>query len=407
MLLSAASAQAGPTVSDRGVVNNFPDRIVFNVSAQSDVPIEEVRLRYTILPDGTAASGAPDFQPAPSVTTSFTLEGNNPPRIYLPPGTTIEYRWEVKDAAGNTATSEPATFFYNDIRFDWTPLEASGVTVYYYAGSQENARAMLDVAAETIATMSRLLGASVDFPVKVWIYNSVEDMRPALARRSESFEQSVITAGVRVSSDTVLVLGSVAFDTLRHELTHVVTGVAGEGPFGALPAWLDEGTAVYGQSDPGGFSDVVERAIQRGNVLSVRSISSQPGDPAKVNLFYGQAWSLVSYLIDTYGPEKFAHLFAAIKEGKTTDEALMAMYGFDQDGLENAWRASLGLPPREEPPPGANQPQPTFPPSNTGAAAQREDEGSSLGVIIGLALGMLGLAGAVGLGGLLLARRLR
>jgi hypothetical protein len=124
-------------------------------------------------------------------------------------------------------------------------------------------------------------------------------MRPALARRSETYEASVITAGVRVATDTVLVLGNASFSTLRHELTHVVTAAAGEGPLGTMPAWLDEGTAVFGQQDPEGFEDAVERAISRGNVFTVRQITSSPGDPDAVNLFYGQSWSVVKYLHDT------------------------------------------------------------------------------------------------------------
>ena len=35
-----------PTVTDDGVENRFPDEIEFRVSARSDHPIEEIRLRY-------------------------------------------------------------------------------------------------------------------------------------------------------------------------------------------------------------------------------------------------------------------------------------------------------------------------------------------------------------------------
>src|SRR3970282_80039 len=144
-------------------------------------------------------------------------------------------------------------------------------------------------------------------------------MRPALQRRSESYESQIITAGVRVSSDTVLVLGNVSFSSLRHELTHLVTAFAGQVSIAQLPARLDEGAAVYGEGDPEGFGDAVGRAIDRGNVLSVRSITSYQGDPNKVNLFYGQSWALVSFLIDTYGEEKFAQLFAEITGGKSPE----------------------------------------------------------------------------------------
>ncbi len=65
----------------------------------------------------------------------------------------------------------------------------------------------------------------------------------------------------------------------------------------------------------------------------------------------------MKYLNDTYGPEKFAQLFAEIKGGKRIDAALEAVYGFDQDGLDNEWRAANGLAPRETPEPHDEQPQ--------------------------------------------------
>jgi hypothetical protein len=401
------SAQA-ITVTDDGVANHFPDDIEFRVSAHGDQPIEKVRLHYTILPDGTSASADPEFDPATSVSTSFSLAGNEPPQIYLPPGTRIDYHWEVEDAAGDTATTPETSVVYEDVRFEWSTLEAGGVIIHYYSGGKDDAQAMLDVAQKAIADMSDLLNVSIDFPVNVRVYASSDDMRPALQRRSESYESQITTAGVRVSSDTVLVLGNVSFITLRHELAHVVTAVAGEGPFGGLPAWLDEGTAVYAQGDPQGFGDAVQRAIDRGNVLSVRSITSYPGDPDKVNLFYGESWSLVSFLVDTYGDDKFAQLFAEIRSGKTTDGALQAVYGFDQGGLDDEWRASVGLSPREPTPQNGEEPVPTFQPSDGGGSqAQSSDGGASTGVIIGLALAIIAVAAVIGFATLVLARRFR
>ena len=106
-----AAAQTPPTVSDGGVENHFPDSIVFNFSAHSDSAIEEVRLRYKILPDGTAAIGQADIEPAAQLSGNFTLLGNKPPEIYLPPGTTIEYYWQATDADGDTARTDTRTFF--------------------------------------------------------------------------------------------------------------------------------------------------------------------------------------------------------------------------------------------------------------------------------------------------------
>jgi hypothetical protein len=317
----------------------------------------------------------------------------------------IEYHWEATDADGDEARSETQSFVYDDVRFQWTPIESNGVTIYYYSGSDEDAQEMSAVATETIESISQLLGATIEFPVKVWIYKNVEDMRPALARRSDTYEASVITAGVRVATDTVLVLGNASFSTLRHELTHVVTAAAGESALGTMPAWLDEGTAVFGQQDPEGFEGAVEQAINRGNVFTLRQITSSPGDPSAVNLFYGQSWSVVKHLNDTYGPEKFAQLFAEIKSGKRIDTALETAYGFDQDGLDNEWRAAHGLEPLE-------RVERTDPAATDGPARPQDEPqldaggGTSGVVIVALAAGFVVLAGAVGAAGFAVARRL-
>ena len=399
-LPSTVGAQSAPEIVDGGVTNLFPDGMEFAVSVSSDSPIEELRLRYTVKPDGTAAIGQPEFDEGTTVETIFTLAGNNPPQIYLSPGTVIEYYWDATDADGDESRSETQTFFYDDARFEWNSLSGDGVTIYYYAGSEADAEGMHAVALESILEMSALLQTEVPFEVEVWIYDSTNDMRPALQSRSETYESQIITAGVRVASNTVLVLGTASFDTLRHELTHVVTKQAGESAFGSLPAWLDEGTAVYGQSAPGGFGGAIEGAIERGNVLSVREVSSYPGDPDKVNLFYGEGWSLVSYLIDEYGEEQFAELFAEVKSGKRIERALQAVYGFGQDGLEDEWRAANDLPARVTAAPAdPDQPDDVTP-------LDEDDVGSSLALAIGLAIAVIAVAAAVGLGGVLLARRL-
>lgn len=391
------AATAAPVVTDGGAENIFPEGIVFRMSADSESPIEEIRLRYKVLPDGTSATAVPDFEPGTHVETQFTLEGNT--NIYLPPGIVVEYRWEVTDATGAVSETEEVSFFYDDARFSWTPVEGGGVTIYYYSGSAEDAQEMHDVALEKIAEMSALLDTTVPFEVLVWTYESTDDMRPALQRTSPTFEKHITTAGVRVSSNTVLVLGNASFDTLRHELTHVVTKQAGESALGTLPSWLDEGTAVYGQADPGGFGDAITSAILAGDVLSVREISSYPGDPAKVTLFYGEGWSLVKYLIDEYGEAKFAELYATVKSGNRIGPALETVYGFNEDGLENEWRVANGLEEREI----SEETEP--PQDGEPVTADTGDEGGGSSVVL-IALGVIFLAAVVGVGGVLAARRM-
>lgn len=395
--MRSADAQTGLTVTDGGVENRFPDGMTFWVEAQSDSPIEDIRLRYEILPDGTSANGVPDFEPSENVTAQFDLSQTDNP---LPPGTVVEYYWEVTDADGDVAETDRVSFYYTDIRFEWVELKDDGVTIHYYSGSDDDAAEMHDVAVDTLGDVSGLLGTEIPFEVHVWIYASPDDMRPALQRLSASRDAGVITAGVRVATDTVLVLGEGSFDTLRHELTHVVTAEAGEGIFRLLPFWLDEGTAVYFQEDRGGFRDAAERAIERGQVFSIRQITTIAGEPEDIGLYYGQSWHIVEYMIDTYGEEQFANLYAEMHDGKRIDGALEAVYGFDQDGLEDEWRAANDLPPRVTAAPGDSDPPPES------VEAEDDNAGTSTGTILLLGAAILLLAAVVGFAGITVARRL-
>jgi hypothetical protein len=408
LALSSARAQ-GIEVTAQDVANDFPDEIVFRLSVSSDADIQNATVRYQILPDGAPAYGVAQFEPGQRVQVDFHLNANGG-RLYIAPGAEIVYHWEVEDAAGNKLSTDPATFVYQDTRFDWEDASEGNVSVHWYGG--DDAQAYLRVARDTLDRMSALLGAQVAFPVKVWVYDDNDDMLDALPRQSQGQEIEKRTAGVRVASDTVLMLADGGGDILRHELTHIVTKVAGEGPYGDLPAWLDEGTAMYGQSEPGeGFTSALEGAIDRDRLLSVRSMTSSTGDPDKITLFYGQAWSLVSFLVKEYGEDKFAQLFAVFKEGSTTDNALQTVYGFDQDGLEDTWRVSLGLEPRQRatvtPTPASTPALPsTTPVQGDGSEASDGDE---IPWATAAALGAAGFAFvAVSLGGgVFLARRLR
>ena len=140
----------------------------------------------------------------------------------------------------------------------------------------------------------------------------------------------------------------------------------------------------------------------------MRSISSASAGAlgGTVSLFYGQSWSLVQYLIDTYGETQFAQLFRAFREGDTTAGALEATYGFDQDGLENEWRASVGLPPRAAPPPGDGVAEPNEPtPVADPAANSTSRDGATAALIIAIVGVTAVLAGGLVVAGMLLARR--
>lgn len=405
-----ADVFAAGAITDVRVDNQFPEKLVFHATISADSDLTRVEFHYTPLPDGTDATSAVTFSAGKTASVQFELKVNDPPRSYFPAGTTIRYSWLAEDSDGNVVNSEPVDFLFLDNRFEWTPIQTERLTLYYHSGSESYANELAQIGNDALGNTGSLLNVTVPYAVRVFLYSDPDEMKPALQSRSASFEDLVVTGGVRVASDTVFVAKGFddTADTLRHELAHVVTKVAGEGAFGDLPAWLDEGTAVYSQSEPGsGYSSALESAIDNKDPLSLKAMEAASDVPGEVNLFYGQSWSTVQYLIDFHSPQRFAQLFAEFKKGATTDDALKAVYGFDVVGLENEWRAHYGIPARGDATPvptgsatqspivtltpftgGSNTPSPaqtTTGATPTPSSSTASDDSSSGGTLVALA----------------------
>ncbi len=400
--LSTAGAQSEIDVRVNNARSDFPNGLVFNLTAATAGGLDEVRLIYRIAPDGVRASAVPQCTGGAVVSCRFDLAAT--PRNLLIPGAQVTYFWQLTSGDLSEETA-PQEVLYEDSRFDWRSLTDGNLTVWWYSGSDDEARGILTAGLEALTGVGALLETSVDFPVKIRYYASAADMQAAIISTSGP---GVVTRGEVVYSDTAMVSAdSAAGDITRHEIAHIVVREALRGPFG-VPDWLNEGTAVFAQNQPlGDQRAALEAAIRNGNVFSVRSISSASAGAlsSNVSLFYGQSWSLVQYLIDTYGEAQFAQLFRVFKEGNTTGGALEATYGFDQDGLENEWRASVGLPPRAVPPPGDGVAEPDEPTPVVDLTADSNGGGAPVALIIAIVGVTAVLAGGLVVAGMLLARR--
>ncbi len=335
-----AGAQEAIAVVNEEARNEFPTGVAFSVSFNAPAEAEDVRLRYEVAPDGTGATAIASCVGAATTTCTYTLTSGR--GIYIIPGAEITYHWDIEDADGNRTETASRLYVHADTRFEFTTVSDGGVTVHYYA-DEARARAVLAAAVETLAEVGELEGAVVDFPVKVFLYDSADDMQLAI---SPGIGRGLRILGEVFYSDTTMVSAEGStLDNARHEIAHIVTGFATKGPFG-VPDWMKEGISVYAEREPiSKFDIALESAINSDRVLTFAEMnSSASGDVASTAfLYYGQAGSIINFLVETYGAEKFAELLKTFKDGSRIDPAFESVYGFDQFGLENAWRESVGL----------------------------------------------------------------
>ena len=348
-LSPATAAAEGPIEAKvTSIENKFPDELVFTVQVESNVAdIRSIVLRSVVGSGPAERYGDLEFTPGRKVEAQLTFKtgGNH----FVAAGADITHWLEVEDQAGNKRETPREVFWYADTRFQWENVKAGPVTVFYYGGAEGNAQAVLEAADQTRQKVGRMFGAEAR-PFRVMLYNSPQDIVGAQREElSEVRRREILRAGVAYSGeDLVQVLGFRGAlgtaDTARHEITHLyVHWAAG----GNVPAWLNEGLAVWAQTDPGGeYRRALSRAIERDALLLLRGMARFPGRSDESILAYGQAYSVVSYLIDTQGPDKLRRLLESIKAGEGVVRGLESIYGLTLDKLDAEWRKSVGAPPR-------------------------------------------------------------
>lgn len=354
-----ALGQGTIQVTESQATPHFAEDVVFQLQAESDSPIEEVILFYRDTLEAATNRAYPEFTPGKRIDARYTwdlLPGE------VPVGAEIKYYWILKNANGDEFKSEPQFFSYSDDRFDWKELDSGKVRLFYYGDREQRAKALLEIATAALDRISKDAGVEPERTIKIYVYNSRQDMSDALVSRSATYDAFTTTLGVVISDDTLLLLGPATGveQTAAHELTHIVVGEATDNPFHApIPRWLDEGMAMYSEGAlPDYNRQAVEQAISDDTLISVRSLSAYTGDPAQVDLFYGQSYSIVDYLLEAYGREKMVELLAVFKRGSHQEDALQEVYGFGLDSLDEQWREYVGARPR---------PSKTAPPSATTA----------------------------------------
>jgi oligopeptide transport system substrate-binding protein len=345
----SAIAQAKIAASNSQAAIQFPDRIVFSADLQSGAEINSIVLEYGVeqLTCGTVEAKAfPQFAASQSVKATWTWEMKQSGS--QPPGAKIWWRWHVTDAAGNTLLTDRQTIIWLDHDHAWRTISGEGLTLHWYNGGEAFGAELHDSAVKSLADLAQSTGLKPDGPIDLYIYANAQAVKDSI------LYQPGWTGGAAYASHNIVIIG-ISPESLdwgkrgvAHELTHVLAGHLAFSCLGFVPIWLEEGLAVYGE---GGLSGDELRqfkaAVADDSLASVRALSAEfSEDRSKADLSYSQSYSLVNFLIDKYGHDKILALLRTLRGGQTVDEALQATYGFNTEGLEDAWRAEIGARPR-------------------------------------------------------------
>jgi hypothetical protein len=361
-----ASAAPRADVQNDQVIFDFPNTATFSAALTSNANITSVTLEYgdkELTCGSVIAKAYPQVAPGKTVQAEWTWDMRQSGS--LPPGAQIWWRWKYTDESGAEFVSEQKTATWLDNIHDWQTITGDNLRVHWYNKDKAFAQTMLDAGVEGLRRNKEQAGLTTDTPVDLYVYPNYEDMKDAVL-----YEPSW-TGGMAFVEHNIFIMGISNSDstwdqnTVIHELTHVLIGHFTFSCIGSVPTWLNEGLAMFSEGELDAQSQAqLDQAISGNALISVRSLNGGFSEMAdKANLSYGQSQSIVKFLITTYGQEKMTQLLSALRDAKPIDDALTEVYGFDTDGLEDAWRKAINAAPRDVSAQPTAQPTPTFVPT--------------------------------------------
>ena len=348
--VQSGSAQSNISIVQDLMISDYPEKLTFQITAQSTANIQSIKLIYSTNVQACQPSVAfqeLDFTPESTVSTEWDLDFSIA-GIY-PPGTLLTWQWQIEDAAGNSLLSEEQTYLVSDTRYTWQSLSSGPVTLQWYRGTVSFGQALMDIATQALDRLAEEAGITP--PPQIWItvYPDAEAIQEVAIHSSE-------WAGAIAFPDYRSIIAGIApgeldwaADVLPHELAHLTTDALVFNCLGVrLPTWLSEGLAVVAEGDISDYyHDLVISALETDDLPPLRTLArgfSPYSDEAVRS--YAQSGMVIEYMLDQYGPTGMADLLHAIQSGSIPDDALLEVYTLDTDGLDAAWRVSLGFQPQ-------------------------------------------------------------
>ncbi len=367
------AAQDTVTINEHGVENQFPDGLRFFIVAEAASPIDEIRVYVRKLGQSSrTVYRAVEFEPGNSVSGEALFQSKTS-NEYIPTGTRLEYHFDIRTADGADFQTEPETIVYLNEGLEWDVKSSGLIDVYYYDYdrlSEVRADLVLQVATKTYAYMGPILGVELTEPMSIVVYSNYSHMREALNPSSQVAAQQLRTLGRAYTNERTLLVdgsddpyvGDNTLTTAAHEFTHLLVADAAGSAYSQVDMWLNEGLAVYSERQPGNeFERYMRNAIFNDRVPPLAGLRTFAGTPQETLRAYGQGHAVVKYMLAAYDPSLMQELFATLRTTYNFEKALVASYGVTVPELDNEWRESVGLAPRDlsTPPPPPLQVIPT------------------------------------------------
>ncbi|MCH8820598.1 MAG: hypothetical protein IIB03_09815 [Acidobacteria bacterium] len=290
-----------------------------------------MRLRYRTVGNRVWSYAYPAFESGQRVTATFNLSAVG--GDFLPLGAQLEYYYVIRDDQGGVYETPSKTLEYTDTRFQWQQAQAGPLILMYHdipRSKVAEVTSQVEVELRRLASMLRL---DTSRPIKGIIYNERSAAVDAFPRQSRTITDQHVFEGFAFPERGMFVGLGMSPRLIVHESAHVMLHQTLRSGAARVPAWLDEGFASYMEPGANPYSGQSLSSIG----LPLTSMTAVHGTCREIRDFYRKSESVVAYLIESHGADRFRGLLDRLKEGRQMEEGLLMTYGFGVAGLEEVW----------------------------------------------------------------------
>jgi len=378
------------------ITYELPDFYTFHIKVESPdyTPVKgNIRL---YLYEGEVVEATLKIDPVHPRELNYSI---SPLSFILYPNVPVHVRWDVSDVSGRAASSDYQEVVGQDARYQWQTLKSDkrDLTVLYHDRSPSFGETIFDTAEKSAEFMEENFDAHLTKPIMVVIYNSHDEVRNYYTDFGDSI-------GGQAFSDLGLTMQIIQDDkwmedwindVIPHEISHLYfyQATGGDKLSWMLypPTWLNEGIAQINATgnDSQQLEDINWQLSHSAFLPNLRYLDAHFGENEDVlTIEYQMAYSVTSYILNTYGEESVADLLAAYADNASCENAFIGVLGVNFLTLEKEWRKASGLPSEEKYYSGPKDtPTPTRGPSPTPTATPTPKDNSK--IVTG---GFLGLA---------------
>jgi len=130
---------------------------------------------------------------------------------------------------------------------------------------------------------------------------------------------------------------------VKHELSHMYLWHICILNRVTVPKWFDEGLAMYIERK-WNIEDYYQVAIGviRTHPIPIRNLTNYfPQDEYDVKIAYAESFSLVSYMVDSYGEHFLLEILSQISRGVDFERAVKSLTGKTIDEIEQNWQTDI------------------------------------------------------------------